>query len=158
MCTTHQRDMSKATHSGTRTEPVRVSADGGVTVPEVGRVWLDCPACGATAPEVTSEKRFVYYGGVPFERTVHRARLEWWRAPYTKRNGGTGWEMVPRGACSSCGALAFGRVIRMKPHGAKFEECNGACLSGRASCSCHCGGRCHGAGVCSCHKPAARAA
>lgn len=30
------------------------------------------------------------------------------------------------------------------------EHCSGKCVNGKHSCSCQCGGRCHGAGTCYC--------
>lgn len=157
MCTTH-RDLSTATVYGTFTDRVRIGRDGGVSIDGTGRIWLDCPTCGAQPPR--TEAKIGHRWGTSFggavgrvEVTTHHARLEWLRLPYTKRNGKTGHETIPRGACSKCGATVIGRVITMRPAGSKAEECNGACLSGRRSCSCHCGGRCHGAGVCSCNGP-----
>ncbi len=160
MCNAHAAvDFSKAVSFGTRTEYVRIGKDGGVTVPETGRVWLDCPACGAQPPHLTSKVEVVkdrgYAGGERLcERTRYSARLEWLRVPYTKRNGRPGFETRPRGACAKCGSIVLGRVVVLKPAGANHEKCNGACLSGRSSCSCHCGGRCHGAGVCTCSDAA----
>jgi hypothetical protein len=161
MCANHG-DISKATVYGTFTDKVRVAKDGGVSIDGHGRVWLDCPACGPQAPRTESkvEVRYSRIGGPNGwtdrrEVTVHRTRLEWLRVPYVKKSGKPGFEMVPRGVCGKCGAAGvLGRVIVMKPAGAKAEECNGACLSGRRSCSCHCGGRCHGAGTCLCGKAA----
>ncbi len=159
MCNTHA-DLSKAVVYGTFTDKVRVGRDGGVSIDGTGRVWLDCPTCGPVAPRTESRTEHVrvnYFPGstAPAEYrevTRYRTRLEWLRVPYTKRNGKPGYEMRPRGACSKCGAVVLGRVVVMKPAGSKTEECNGACLGGRRTCSCHCGGRCHGAGVCRCTR------
>lgn len=57
--------------------------------------------------------------------------------------------------CPMCGGPAKLRFIaRRKPRVAGGSRCNAACLNGKRSCDCRCGGRCHGATVCQCDKAA----
>lgn len=72
-----------------------------------------------------------------------------------------GWIVMPdrgypcRVLCADCGdiipwALVRKIKIRKKPNGGTPGHCGGACLSGKKSCDCLCGGFCHGAGECHC--------
>jgi len=56
------------------------------------------------------------------------------------------------GACGTCGeaGLLITIQIRARGYGRPAPRCGGACLNGKTSCDCQCGGRCHGAGVCRC--------
>ncbi len=140
---------------------------GGLTLPTGEVIWIDCPTCGPQPPRATPKEirkpPFWHRPGQHLEdmdwirQTVYVARIDWDRVKVPKRGGGEKWTSVPRAACAKCGVESRGRAIQMKPAGSKAEECNGACLGGRYSCSCHCGGRCHGAGVCRCNEAAAAA-
>lgn len=57
------------------------------------------------------------------------------------------YKMDHRGACPE---INLRRIDTPKTPKAG-EQCNGKCLNGKHSCSCHCGGRCHGAGTCYCN-------
>lgn len=59
----------------------------------------------------------------------------------------TMYKMDHRGACLE---INLRRIDTPKTPKAG-EQCNGKCLNGKHSCSCHCGGRCHGAGHCYCN-------
>lgn len=47
-------------------------------------------------------------------------------------------------------ALPARQITRPSNHAVRTDSCNGRCLNGKHSCSCHCGGKCHGNGACSC--------
>jgi hypothetical protein len=40
------------------------------------------------------------------------------------------------------------QLVNRNGYGAQPKACGGACTSGKRSCDCRCGGRCHGAGRC----------
>lgn len=50
--------------------------------------------------------------------------------------------------CGTCDGPASPVRIKVRGNGISEKPCGGACLNGRTSCDCRCGGLCHGAGAC----------
>jgi len=57
-----------------------------------------------------------------------------------------------RWAYCACGHAGPVREVEVRWTPGKQTPCNSACLNGRVSCDCRCGGRCHGKGYCLCRS------
>jgi hypothetical protein len=101
------------------------------------RYWADCAKCGPGQLPQTYGARFP-------TRSVDA------RSIITRG-------YVASGACSKCGDEVALRTTKAScSHADKpREECGGACLGGKRTCSCRCGGKCHGLGICVCGGGAA---
>lgn len=141
----------------------RVDESGGVLYDGAGRaVWATCPMHGLVAP------RTVVWDGR--ERSENGWRDATYRIAVAERvllpraDDTESTVAADRTFCGTCGAPSVLRVIKLRApisaekaaaraakRAAKNAErrvyCNGACLAGRISCDCFCGGMCHGAAL-----------
>ena len=117
-----------------------------------------------------TQTKIVSYLDCPFHGTIRQDRFEpvdtrgnpskWtYRCPaagplempyeHTSIRYGTETLMLPIWKCPVATKVREVKVP-VKGYGAILHECDGRCLSGKHFCQCKCGGRCHGAGSCSC--------
>lgn len=96
-------------------------------------IWVSCPACGPQPPRTAHHEAL----GCPAPLT-HAKSITFDEGPFS---------------CSVCGQDAPIRYAVIPKDGAKPRtKCNRRCLDGKLICNCHCRGRCHGEGTCTCKE------
>lgn len=115
--------------------------------------WVDCATCG-TKPAVTRPWRTApEFGGELLESLVLVHRYGPWPEGSDEARGLCSTILRGYAFCSGCTQPTKLRKVRVpKSSSTKLHGCDGRCLNGKHSCECRCGGRCHGAGVCSCGR------
>ena len=104
------------------------------------RLWGECPTHGRVKPRSYIETRTERVNGMPFEK-------------HYKYYLATSPDIYRKGTkvyCPEMDGEIETVLIKLRGNGGEGTRCGSACLAGKKTCDCKCGGQCHGAGVCNC--------